>query len=400
MQKPVHRTNQRSGAVRLAIAALFFSLFFSLPQLSPQQDISVSVDEYEKRLREIAGQIDSLKSKIKAEEKRESFILARLGRLGLQKRLIRNEISLYDVQSRKATSELNTIQTEIPKLKAKLNKEKDAVKKILVTLYKFGRFNYFELLLQVDNISTLLSENKRLTVLAQYQENIINGYLNTIQELKTSEQRLELKRNEINQLLKNSRQKQQELVAQEKKNQALIREIDQNKKSHLQALSELQERAEQLQNLMKKLLEEKIQLPFPLIPLYEKQGRLNWPISGRVVTRFGNIRHPKFNTITKNNGIEIAPRNDMVVKSIHQGIIVYTDYFEGYGKLIIIDHGMAYYTLYGHCSDFLVKKGDPVNAEQPIAVVGDISSMKGNTLYFEIRYKTKALNPLQWLKRR
>ena len=67
---------------------------------------------------------------------------------------------------------------------------------------------------------------------------------------------------------------------------------------------------------------------------------------------------------------------------------------------LIIDHGMSYYSLYGHCADFLVNKGDPVKGEQPIAMVGDIGSLKGATLYFEIRYKTKPLNPLQWLKRR
>jgi septal ring factor EnvC (AmiA/AmiB activator) len=101
-----------------------------------------------------------------------------------------------------------------------------------------------------------------------------------------------------------------------------------------------------------------------------------------------------------NNGIEITPRKDMLVKCIHPGTVAYTDHFQGYGNLIIIDHGMSYYTLYGHCSDFLVKKGDPVQADQSIALVGDYSALQGKTLYFEIRYKTKPLNPLQWLKRR
>ncbi|MEA3421651.1 MAG: peptidoglycan DD-metalloendopeptidase family protein [Acidobacteriota bacterium] len=56
--------------------------------------------------------------------------------------------------------------------------------------------------------------------------------------------------------------------------------------------------------------------------------------------------------------------------------------------------------MYGHCSDLFVKKGDMVDEKQTIAMVGDISSLKGITLYFEIRFKTKPLNPLQWLKRR
>ena len=124
-------------------------------------------------------------------------------------------------------------------------------------------------------------------------------------------------------------------------------------------------------------------------------------MEGKVLTLFGLQRHPRFNTVTVNNGIEIAPsKTDMVVKSIHTGKVVYTDHFQGYGNLIIVDHGLNYYSLYGQCSDFLVKKGDYVEAGQPIALVGDFSSPKGITLHLEIRFKTKPLNPLRWLKRR
>ena len=75
--------------------------------------------------------------------------------------------------------------------------------------------------------------------------------------------------------------------------------------------------------------------------------------------------------------------------------MAYTDYFEGYGYLVIIDHGLTYYSLYGHLSsEFLVKKGDFVKEEQPIATVGEFGSLKEETLYFEIREKTDPVNPL------
>jgi len=48
----------------------------------------------------------------------------------------------------------------------------------------------------------------------------------------------------------------------------------------------------------------------------------------------------------------------------------------------------------------MVNKGDFVREEQPIAVAGDLGSLKGVTLYLEIRYKSRPLDPLQWLKRR
>jgi septal ring factor EnvC (AmiA/AmiB activator) len=102
-----------------------------------------------------------------------------------------------------------------------------------------------------------------------------------------------------------------------------------------------------------------------------------------------------------NKGVEISPgQGKSLILSVHAGKAVYADYFQGYGNLLIIDHGMTYYTLYGHCAEFLAAVGDMVRAGQPVAVVGDTGSLKGECLYFELRYKTKALDPLQWLKRR
>jgi len=202
-------------------------------------------------------------------------------------------------------------------------------------------------------------------------------------------------------LIQKAQQKRKELENQESRNRALISEIEKNKKTHLQTLKELQDRAEQLQNLLKDLVKTEKAFPRPFIPLYERRGKLPWPLDGKIVTDFGLQRHPRFKTVTLNNGIEISPRkNATVIKAVHSGKVVFSNYFQGYGNLIIIDHGMTYYSLYGHCSEFLVDKGDLVKAEEPIAVVGDFSSLKGISLYFEIRYKTKPLNPLQWLKGR
>jgi len=362
-----------------------------------QQDVS----EYQKRLTKITEQIEQLKLKIKEEEKKESTTLSRLDRIGFKKRLIKKEISLHSIQLEKANRELNSIKKSIPKLKAKLDKEKQSIEKILITTYKFGKFSFLQFMLQAENVGTLISESKHLILLAQYQEKIISNYMGTLSELETAKKELEAKQKEVSRLIQNAEKKKKEFLAQERKHRALIKEIKKNRKIHLQTIEELKERAQQLQLLIEKLLKEEISFPFPLIPLWEKKEKLPWPIEGKVITSFGRQRHPQFNTTTINNGIEISPRkNYVIVRSIHPGKVVYSDHFQGYGNLIIIDHGISYYSLYGHCSDFLVKKGDMVKAEQPIALVGDIGSLKGVSLYFEIREKTEPLNPLQWLKRR
>ncbi|NOR14607.1 MAG: peptidoglycan DD-metalloendopeptidase family protein, partial [Candidatus Aminicenantes bacterium] len=356
----------------------------------PLWNQEVDVTEYEKRLQDLTSEIQALRNKIAREERKESSILAQLGTLGLEKKLIQNEIDMFDMQKDRANGELSQIRSRIPQLETKLSREQEAIAEILVSIYKFGKFNYFELLLEADNISNLLSENKNLLMLAEHQEKVIADYQETLDELERSREQLEEKRTEINQLIGKAHDKEQEMKAQERRNQTLISQINQNKQTFEKAIQEKLERSQQLHELMKKLLEEKIDMPFPLTPLDENFGKLNWPILGRVVTRFGVIRQPPYNTRIKSNGIEISPSDNMIVKNIHPGMVKFADYFEGYGNLIIIEHGMSFYSLYGHCADFYVKKGDAVREGDPIAYVGDIGSLKGDTLYFEIRRRHEA----------
>lgn len=381
---------------RTFLGVLILSVFLTTPPIQSQEKVA----DYEKRLQEIAAQIDELRTRIKRGEREKTSILSQLDKISFNKRLIKKELSLYDIQMKKANTELEALNEKIPQLKAQLDKGKESVAKILTVLYKYGRIDFIDFIIEADDMGSFLQGNKQLVLLAQYQDQIVADYLQTLNELHAAETKIEEKKKEISQLIQSARQKKHDSETEEKKNRDLIRQIEQNKSIHQKTMKELEDRAKQLQKLMKKILNNKIPSSIKLIPLYEKKGSLPWPIAGRIVSRFGLQRHPRFNTTTMNNGIEISPRKSMFVKCIHPGTVAYTDHFQGYGNLLIIDHGMSYYTLYGHCSDFLVKKGDPVQANQTIAVVEDYSSLKGTTLYFEIRYKTKPLNPLQWLKRR
>ena len=83
--------------------------------------------------------------------------------------------------------------------------------------------------------------------------------------------------------------------------------------------------------------------------------------------------------------------------SVADGEIVYSDYFMGYGNLIIVDHGDSYYTVYAHAQTLLKRVGDRVKANEKIGTVGDTGSLKGPTLYFEIRHHGNTADPELWL---
>jgi septal ring factor EnvC (AmiA/AmiB activator) len=379
-----------------AWSALFlFIVPSSFSFAAGQQDVS----EFEKRLAKINEEIRVLRARIDEVKKEESDLLSRLASISLGKKLVRQELAALSVQHEKVNTELAATRETIAGLKEKLNLEEQSIEKTLVTLYKYGRFDLLQFLLQAENMSAVFSESKHLTLLARRQEDVIASYLKTMADLRNAESNQARQKEEVAGLIAASGQKRRELEAQEAENKALVQEIRKNRQNYEQALEEQKDRAHQLQSLMDRLASQEIVLPFLFVPFYEKKGKLPWPISGKVITQFGI--EPYLNTRTMNNGIEIAPPKDnTVVLAIHPGKVVYADYFQGYGNLLIIDHGMNYYSLYGHCDEFLVRKGDFVRAEQPIAMAGDIGSLKGVTLYLEIRYKSKPLDPLQWLKRR
>jgi septal ring factor EnvC (AmiA/AmiB activator) len=389
------RISLRRGFPRAAAWLVLVLLLVPLGRVSAQEDVT----EFEKRLAKINQDIRLLRARIEEVTKQESTLLSQLGQIALTKKLIRNELAALSLRQKKVSEELTVTHETIASLRRKLAQEQRSIEKTLVTLYKYGKFNFIQFLLEAESMNAVFSESRHLAALAQYQQDIISAYLQTMNDLRRAEEAQKKQSAEVEALISEADGKRRELEAQESKNRSLIQEIQRNKKSYEQALQEQKERAERLQSLMDKLASQEIILPFQFVPLYERKGKLPWPIGGRVITRFGIERH--LNTSTMNNGIEIAPaKDDVLVRSIHPGKVVFADFFQGYGNLLIIDHGMNYYTLYGHCDEFMVRRGEFVREGQPIAVAGDIGSLKGVSLYLEIRYKTKPLDPLQWLKRR
>ena len=389
-----------SSSKTIIVTVLGLALCLGRPAFAGAQ--AQEATEYEKRLTKIQDEIASLRGKIADEEKKEKSMLSSLDRIGFTKRLIRNELALLAMQLDKNRLEETGIKKSIPDLQASLEKEREALARILVTLYKYGRFNLVRFILGAADLRSLVSENKNLSILAGSQDRMIAEYSRNLTELGRAAESLKLKEAEIQALIKTASGKKSSLDAEERKGRALVREIQSNRKFHQQTMEELGVQARQLQDLLQKFEKQESVLPFPLVPFTEKRGKLPWPSGGKVVQRFGLQRHPQFNTVTMNNGIEIAaPDSDQTVRAVHGGKVVFADYFAGYGNLIIIDHGLTYYSLYGHCAEFKVRAGDFVKADQPIAAAGDTGSMLDfRSLYFEIRFKTKPLDPLQWLARR
>src|SRR5690606_15339859 len=129
------------------------------------------------------------------------------------------------------------------------------------------------------------------------------------------------------------------------------------------------------------------------------QRDLPWPVTGDIVRRFGRQRDPRFGTVVVRNGIDIATATGTDVQAVHPGTVAFADTFEGFGRVVIVDHGSGAFSLYGYLSRIAVSQGEPVAAGQLIGEVGEAPA-GGPALYFELRVDGRPVDPLQWLKRR
>nr|WP_231938049.1 murein hydrolase activator EnvC [Candidatus Doolittlea endobia] len=128
--------------------------------------------------------------------------------------------------------------------------------------------------------------------------------------------------------------------------------------------------------------------------LNQPTGQDSWPVRGRMLHRFGELQQGEL----RYKGLVIAAPKGRIVKTIAAGRVLMADWLQGYGLMIVIEHGSGDMSLYGYNQSALVNVGDQVKAGQPIALVGANSSHGTSSLYFEIRRQGQAVNPIPWLK--
>lgn len=117
------------------------------------------------------------------------------------------------------------------------------------------------------------------------------------------------------------------------------------------------------------------------------------PTSGKIVSSFGSKKNG-----LHNDGINILAPKGTAVKAAENGIVVYaSDKIKGLGNIILIKHDSGWITTYAHLNKILVEKGQTVNRGSIIGTVGNTGSVDTHQLHFEIRKRTKPVNPEKYI---
>ncbi|MDH4401735.1 MAG: peptidoglycan DD-metalloendopeptidase family protein [Burkholderiaceae bacterium] len=122
---------------------------------------------------------------------------------------------------------------------------------------------------------------------------------------------------------------------------------------------------------------------------------LRWPVKGQVMARFGTDR-PEGGVW---RGVLLRATEGASVQVVASGTVIYANWLRGFGNLIIIDHGQQYLTVYAYNQSLLKQVGDTVKTGETIALAGSTGGQVDSALYFEVRHRGSAVDPVQLLAR-
>ncbi|HWZ52699.1 MAG TPA: M23 family metallopeptidase [Granulicella sp.] len=125
-----------------------------------------------------------------------------------------------------------------------------------------------------------------------------------------------------------------------------------------------------------------------------------WPVMGPITSSFGERQDPVLNNGEGefHTGLDISAVDGTPIHATGDGTIKSAGLVNGYGRMVVIDHGHGILTCYGHMSGFAVVPGETVLRGQVIGYVGHSGRVTGSHLHYEVRIRNTPVNPHKYLR--
>ncbi|MEL0298684.1 MAG: peptidoglycan DD-metalloendopeptidase family protein [Flavobacteriaceae bacterium] len=337
-------------------------------------------------------------------------------KLDIRKRLIRvnnEEANLLTQRIQVNTRDIETLREELKKLK------EDYAQMIRESYISKSSQNRLMFLFSSESV---LQAYKRVQYLKQYtsfrkkQGEKITEKTLTLQELNQTL----IRQKEKKEALIEANKKEQEALSKERNQQErLVQDLRKKAKGLNRQINQKQKKAEEIDKEIDRLIREAIAASnkaagsksttqFALTPedqllasnFVGNKGRLPWPVAkGVVVQRFGTQPHPVVRTtMIKSNGVTIATEPQAVARAVFEGEVMALLTFKGSNPTVLVRHG-NYITAYKNLGKVYVKKGQKVQAKDPLGEVFSNPQTGKTTLQFSVFMNMKPQNPTAWLAR-
>lgn len=365
-------------------------LLLCLPVQAQQSDTAKA----RKELQEVRQDIEKTEQQRRAHQQKMQALETELRQADLQLAEAAKAVSAQQQQLSLLDKRLATLKQRQSELEQQKKQQQELLAAQVKAAYQVGGHDYTQLLLnqqdalkleriltyyqffnkaRMEQLQALQLTVNELATLAADERQARTEQANRLDELKSQQQSVQQARS---QQQEQSRQLK-ELLSAQKDQLAYLRS---NEKSLQSTINQLKEQAKARRQAYQ--------------AKNRSGGKLQWPVQGKLVQRFGAQTGGESTA----SGLVIEAANGLPVRAVDQGQVIFADWLKGYGWVIVLDHGNGLMSLYGHNQSLLKSPGDVVRAGDHLALVGQSGGRTRSGLYFEIRQKGIATDPLRWLR--
>ncbi|AAP96430.1 murein hydrolase activator EnvC [[Haemophilus] ducreyi] len=410
----------------IGVGDILVKVFFSFSSIVVLIMVIQSVNATE--LSNIQQKIQQQQTKINDQRQKRNALQVSLKSQEVEMGKIIEQLKQTEMSLKEIQDAIKRTEQDIRQLEKQEKAQQEQLKKQLDSAYRSG--------IQPSVLARLLSEQAKEVerMMAYY------GYLNQVRidiihQLRHTQETLKTRRTELKQQQKEQQaqltiQKTQEktlkkvqmerettlhsldkTLAQEqnrldalKNNEIALRAQlakameDAKREDKLQQARKQKEQQQETEKQSTAKVVEQPKIPEKLIKTAQGLGmpnkQFNMPVVGKVINRFGTTQMGELTW----RGTVIEANQGSPVHAIAGGRVVLADWLQGYGQVVVIDHGKDDMSLYGYNQSLMVRKGDVVALGQKIALVGNTGGQNRSALYFEIRRKGNPKNPMGWVK--
>jgi murein hydrolase activator len=371
---------------------------------------SPDLEESRRRLEEIRAERDRLQRQRERLQGQVHDVHDELSNLERQRESTQRIVGEIERQIGGLASQLDRSSAELILAQDNLAERRAVLERRLVDIYKRGPLHTFQVLLAAESFGDLLSRYKYLYLTSEQDRTLVedveklrnrvvqqrNNILNVRGELDRRREEREAEFSKYTDLASERARKLQSLRRSARSTERRLTQL-QKDESRLNGLLAALERTRR-DELARGALRGAVATPGTITTA--DLGKLDWPVEGAIVYRFGRDTLPS-GGIIRWNGVGIAAPVGTQVRAVEAGKVRLVGQFGTYGLTIVLEHGNGYYSVYSHLEAAEVRLGASIDKGRVIGSVGGRNSDYGPHLHFEIRGENQiALDPATWLRRR
>ncbi len=321
-----------------------------------------------------------------------------------------NKIFEFDKRISDDLNELGELQAQQISLKRAIADSKNKHQKIQQDLKKAEKVNaelaklyfmsvennYFKILLNQGNPEKAARNPVYFSYLQKAYSDSYSDLKRQSAAQNENQKLLQAKLSDMENVLVEKQQKSEDLKLKREQRKLYLSKLSQEISGSKNKKKRLIKDQQRLQKLADEVaaLARKARKSSPGMGFANTKDGLDWPVKGKIIGNFGKNRVAGG---VKWRGLLIAAKQGTPVKAVADGTVVFADWLNSYGYVVIVEHGKSYMSLYGHNQQLFKAVGDTVSAKEVIAGVGNSGRSGEPALYFEVRHKGKPMNPSKWL---